>query len=89
MDMKGLVEPMQNTNRSVKDMIVTGSAAALNVSAARSCIDNSMFVFLKASNNMYVWSIPTPKNIRGKEIVVYTHKGTLHTHSGRNIRCSF
>ena len=58
--MKGLVEPIQNTNKSVNDIMVTGSAAALKVSAARSSVDNPIFVCLQASNKIYVWSIPTP-----------------------------
>ena len=54
MDMKGLVEPMQNTNRSVRDMIVTGRAAARKVSAALSVVDSPIFVCLQASSKIYV-----------------------------------
>ena len=54
MDMKGLVEPIQNTSRSVSDIMVTGRAAALKVSAARSSVDNPMLVCLQASNKIYV-----------------------------------
>ena len=59
---KGLVAPMQNTNRSVRAMMVIDSAAWRNVSARRSWIDARMLVFRQAHRSRLIPSIPIPES---------------------------